>query len=57
MDTEVAYKRNKILEIINKGTVTTVQGQKADDKNTLQIHDEIMYKIYENGFTPLETVF
>ncbi len=52
MDTEVAYKRNKILEIINKGTVTTVQGQKADDKNTLQIHDEIMYKIYENGFTP-----
>ncbi|WP_253301130.1 hypothetical protein, partial [Spiroplasma endosymbiont of Phyllotreta cruciferae] len=30
MDTEVAYKRNKILEIINNGTVTTIQGQKAD---------------------------
>ncbi|AXF96833.1 hypothetical protein [Spiroplasma phoeniceum] len=24
MDTEVAYKRNKILEIINKGEVTTI---------------------------------
>ncbi len=56
MDTEVAYKRNKILEIINKEKITTVQGQKADDKNTLQIHDEIMYKIYENGFTQSETV-
>ncbi len=56
MDTEVAYKRNKILEIINKGTVTTIQGQKADDTNALQIHDEIMDKIYENGFTPSETV-
>ncbi len=56
MDTEVAYKRNKILEIINKETVTTIQGQKADDTNALQIHDEIMDKIYENGFTPSETV-
>ncbi|MBW3058028.1 MAG: hypothetical protein CXB60_02455 [Spiroplasma poulsonii] len=56
MDTEVAYKRNKILEIINKGTVTTIQGQKADDTNDLQIHDEIMDKIYENGFTSSETV-
>lgn len=56
MDTEVAYKRNKILEIINKGTVTTIQGKKADDTNALQIHDEIMDKIYENGFTPSETV-
>ncbi|WP_338992257.1 hypothetical protein [Spiroplasma endosymbiont of Seladonia tumulorum] len=56
MDTEVAYKRNKILEIINKGVVTTIQGQKADDTNALQIHDEIMDKIYENGFTPSETV-
>ncbi|WP_338988655.1 hypothetical protein [Spiroplasma endosymbiont of Seladonia tumulorum] len=26
MDTEVAYKRNEILEIINKGVVTTIQG-------------------------------
>ncbi|MBW3059277.1 hypothetical protein D6D54_07590 [Spiroplasma poulsonii] len=56
MDTEVAYKRNKILEIINKGTVTTIQGKKADDTNALQIHDEIMDKIYENGFTPSETI-
>ncbi|QED24038.1 hypothetical protein [Spiroplasma citri] len=56
MDTEVAYKRNKILEIINKGEVTTIQGNKADDTNALQIHDEIMDKIYENGFTPSETV-
>lgn len=56
MDTEVAYKRNKILDIINKGTVTTIHGQKADDTNALQIHDEIMDKIYENGFTPSETV-
>ncbi|WP_374696852.1 hypothetical protein [Spiroplasma endosymbiont of Polydrusus formosus] len=56
MDTEVAYKRNKILDIINKGTVTTIQGQKADDTSALQIHDEIMDKIYENGFTPSETV-
>jgi hypothetical protein len=56
MDTEVAYKRNKILEIINKGTVTTIQGKKSDDTNALQIHDEIMDKIYENGFTPSETV-
>ncbi|RUO86610.1 hypothetical protein [Spiroplasma endosymbiont of Megaselia nigra] len=56
MDTEVAYKRNKILEIINKGIVTTIQGQKADDTNALQVHDEIMDKIYENGFTPSETV-
>ncbi|RUO85990.1 hypothetical protein [Spiroplasma endosymbiont of Megaselia nigra] len=56
MDTEVAYKRNKILEIINKEKVTTIQGQKADDTNALQIHDEIMDKIYENGFTPSETV-
>ncbi|RUO85892.1 hypothetical protein [Spiroplasma endosymbiont of Megaselia nigra] len=52
MDTEVAYKRNKILEIINNGQVTTIQGKKADDTNALQIHDEIMDKIYENGFTP-----
>ncbi len=51
MDTEVAYKRNKILEIIKK-TVTNIQGQKADDKNALQIHDEIIDKIYENDFTP-----
>ncbi len=28
MDTEVAYKRNKILNIISKGTITTIQGQK-----------------------------
>ncbi|KAF0850783.1 hypothetical protein [Spiroplasma poulsonii] len=56
MDTEVAYKRNKILEIINKGAITTIQGKKADDTNALQIHDEIMDKIYENGFTPSETV-
>ncbi|ALA97416.1 hypothetical protein SKUN_00515 [Spiroplasma kunkelii CR2-3x] len=56
MDTEVAYKRNKILEIINKGEVTTIKGNKADDTNALQIHDEIMDKIYENGFTPSETV-
>ncbi|WP_338954438.1 hypothetical protein [Spiroplasma endosymbiont of Polydrusus cervinus] len=56
MDTEAAYKRNKILEIINKGTVTTIQGQKADYTNALQIYDEIMDKIYENGFTPSETV-
>ncbi|WP_374696958.1 hypothetical protein [Spiroplasma endosymbiont of Polydrusus formosus] len=56
MDTEVAYKRNKILDIINNGTVTTIQGQKADDTNALQIHDEIMDKVYENGFTPSETV-
>ncbi|MFJ1522134.1 hypothetical protein [Spiroplasma sp. ald] len=56
MDTEVSYKRNKILEIINKETVTTIQGKKADDTNALQIHDEIMDKIYENGFTPSETV-
>ncbi|UZQ29974.1 MAG: hypothetical protein OHM56_12945 [Spiroplasma phoeniceum] len=56
MGAEVAYKRNKILEIINKGMFTTIQGQKANDTNALQIHDEIMDKIYENGFTPLETV-
>ncbi len=56
MDTEVAYKRNKILEIINKETVTTIKGRKADYTNALQIHDEIMDKIYENGFTPSETV-
>ncbi|APE74132.1 hypothetical protein [Spiroplasma citri] len=56
MDSEVAYKRNKILEIINKGEVTTIQGNKADDTNALQIDDEIMDKIYENGFTPSETV-
>ncbi|WP_374695845.1 hypothetical protein [Spiroplasma endosymbiont of Polydrusus formosus] len=58
MDTEVAYKRNKILEIINKNkeTVTTIQGQKADDTNALQIHDEIMDKVYENVCTPSETV-
>ncbi|ALA98473.1 hypothetical protein SKUN_001616 [Spiroplasma kunkelii CR2-3x] len=56
IDTEVAYKRNKILEIINKGEVTTIKGKKADDTNALQIHDEIMDKIYENGFTPSETV-
>ncbi|MBW3057622.1 MAG: hypothetical protein CXB60_00010 [Spiroplasma poulsonii] len=57
MDTEVAYKRNKILEIINKGTVTTIQGKKADDTNALQIHDEIMDKIYENGFTHQKQLF
>ncbi len=56
MDIEVAYKRNKILEIINKLKVKTIQGKKADDKNSLKIHDEIMDKIYENGFTPSETV-
>ncbi|WP_342255921.1 hypothetical protein [Spiroplasma endosymbiont of Poecilobothrus nobilitatus] len=56
MDTEVAYKRNKILDIINNGKVTTIQGKKADDTNALQIHDEIMDKIYENGFTPSETI-
>ncbi len=56
MDTEVDYKRNKILEIINKGIVATIQGKKADDTNALQIHDKIMDKIYENGFTPSETV-
>ncbi|WP_342256052.1 hypothetical protein [Spiroplasma endosymbiont of Poecilobothrus nobilitatus] len=57
MDTEVAYKRNKILDIINNnGTVTTIQGKKANDTNALQIHDEIMDKVYENGFTPSETI-
>ncbi len=56
MDTEVAYKRNKILEIINNWIVVTIQEEKADDTNALQIHDEIMDKIYENGFTPSETV-
>ncbi|WP_348734880.1 hypothetical protein [Spiroplasma endosymbiont of Ammophila pubescens] len=56
MDTEVAYKRNKILEIINKGTFTTIQGKKVDNTNALQIHDEIMDKIYENGFTLSETI-
>ncbi|UZQ31119.1 MAG: hypothetical protein OHM56_06515 [Spiroplasma phoeniceum] len=56
MDTEVAYKRNKILEIINKGIVTAIQRKKADDTNALQIHDEIIDKIYENGFTPSETI-
>ncbi len=29
MDTKVAYKRNKILEIINKEKITTIQGQKS----------------------------
>ncbi len=52
MDTGVVYKRNKILEIINKWTVTTIQGKKADDTNALQINDEIIDKIYENSFTP-----
>ncbi len=56
MDTEFAYKRNKILEIINKETVTTIQEQKADETNSLQIHNEIIDKIYENGFTLSETV-
>ena len=56
MDTEVAYKRNKILDIINKEYVTTILGLKASDTNALQIHDEIMDKVYENGFTPSETV-
>ncbi len=56
MDTEVAYKSNKILEIINKETVTNIQWQKAADTNALQINDEIMDKIYENGFTQSETV-
>jgi hypothetical protein len=56
MDTEVAYKRNKILYIINKGTVTTIDGKKANETNALQIHDEIMDKVYENGFTPTETI-
>jgi hypothetical protein len=40
MDTEVAYKRNKILEIINKVTVTTIQGKKVENTNALQIRDE-----------------
>ncbi len=52
MDTGVAYKLNKILEIINKWTVTTIQGKKADNTNALQINDEIIDKIYENSFTP-----
>lgn len=56
MDTEVAYKRNKILDIINKDSVTTIKGPKASDQTALQIHDEIMDKVYENGFTPSETV-
>ncbi len=29
IDTEVAYKRNKILEIINKETVANIQGKKS----------------------------
>ncbi len=56
MDTEFAYKRNKILEIINKETVTTIQEQKADETNSLQIHNEIIDKICENDFTLSETV-
>ncbi|WP_374696077.1 hypothetical protein [Spiroplasma endosymbiont of Polydrusus formosus] len=46
MDTKVAYKRNKILNIISKGTVTTIQGQKEDDRNALKIHDEIIWIKY-----------